>query len=123
MTTPLCIQCKKVQVQPATGSMPRRGWRVVDGRRWNWFCGRRCAGVECQKHITHEQRSKGYIAYSKKRAKARLDALIETLKAHTDSEGRVLAADLGKFILDRERAGYRRGYGVAVQRYKRERAA
>lgn len=50
-TPPPCLTCgQPVElVAHARGRMPKCGWRIIDGKRWRWFCSRKCSGVAAGK--------------------------------------------------------------------------
>ena len=49
MQGPPCIQCGKPVEPSKPYGAPKRGWRIIDGVKWRWFCSRACSGIESGK--------------------------------------------------------------------------
>lgn len=98
---------------------PRRGPRVVDGVKWNWFCSRRCGGLDAKGCMSRELRLRGFRAYLKNKTTARLEALRAALEPFRAAYGDAAGRAMESFILDREAKAERRGYGRAVKRFER----
>lgn len=88
---PICVECRERYVRRARGTTtPKRGWRVVAGTRYAWFCSKRCSGrVNGRGNIRSpkvEAAARKRIADAEARARARLATLCGD---RIDAEGRV----------------------------------
>jgi hypothetical protein len=53
LARPVCVRCSKPVTIAKCRYAGKRGFRVVDGEVYNWFCGRGCAGADAWDHGNH----------------------------------------------------------------------
>jgi hypothetical protein len=99
--------------------MPKRGWRVIDGVRWAWFCSVICSAADARAHMSPENRHRGHQAWRADCFRIRFEALIQELRHEMDADRRVAVDVLARFIVNRERDAYRRGAESMRQRLRR----
>jgi hypothetical protein len=99
---------------------PKRGWRVVDGIRWAWFCSKSCSSADARSRMSPERMHHGHRMWRRRNLERRFGELVKTLRSAIDEHGKVEVKTLAKFIVDRERQAYRRGASMMRERFTRD---
>lgn len=131
MTPPLCIGCHARPVKrPVTRHEPKRGWRIVDGLRWCWYCSRACScrvqgrrGVadgRAHRNFAASAQTKQQQAIQRRVAEVRED--IATLKRYGVPQA-IATAMLVRVLTSSEQRGYNRAYSRFVAEPRRKAAA
>ena len=114
MTPPLCVFCNAKPVRKSN-HQGQRGWRVVDGKKWRWYCSRACAWRE----IGSRSWSKAVRANHEKAEKRALGKLVALCKDVMDEEQRVPVKALARAWMLEQRRIYAHAYGIGVSRERR----
>lgn len=125
MTPPLCIGCHQHYCKRRHGTAPcKRGDRMIDGKRWGWFCCRFCARRALGQSAYQSDR---YVAAVQARqdehARKALAEIVALCKGLMDENGKVEAKAMVKVFMQQRRrwklTGYRNGFLMAERRYRR----
>ena|ERR1041384_4644420 len=118
---PLCVHCRVKPVRRRKGTtVDKRGPRIIDGIRWNWYCSPQCGGADLGVtnvlHPHFQAGSKALRLSAERRALARLMALC---KGKMDEHQRVHVKDMVRAFMEERQAARLRGYSAAMLRLRR----
>jgi hypothetical protein len=125
VTAPLCVCCGVKSVHRSHGTRPgKRGWRMVEGVRWRWYCSRACAGA-VHGRLTNRspQFRAGQQAYRQQALQRRLARYIAICKDVMTPEGLVPLKSMVRVLAEVERTWHSRGWDAAMESMKRKQAA
>lgn len=126
-SAPLCIWCK---AQPVTrdyhldhvfpGGL---GKRLVDGKRWHWFCSRVCQAAHAGSCQTPTCIDKATAKRRENFEQRITREVIAKCRAVMDPRGRITVKDVARLMVRERRTGYIRGFNACQQRVRRGKAA